>query len=92
MLPSFSFPIPLTTFLFISLQILGKCEFLNPGGSVKDRVAVQIIQEVKQLLSHLLLFTVFHTIIRIAFSVMECQLFIHSQSDIHIHVPPIQSL
>ncbi|KHN23847.1 Cysteine synthase 2 [Glycine soja] len=26
-------------------QILGKCEFLNPGGSVKDRVAVQIIQE-----------------------------------------------
>ncbi|KAK7371918.1 hypothetical protein VNO80_05285 [Phaseolus coccineus] len=26
-------------------QILGKCEFLNPGGSVKDRVALQIIQE-----------------------------------------------
>ncbi|KAL5101149.1 hypothetical protein RYX36_005476, partial [Vicia faba] len=25
--------------------ILGKCEFLNPGGSVKDRVAVQIIEE-----------------------------------------------
>lgn len=28
------------------LQILGKAEFLNPGGSVKDRVAVKIIQEV----------------------------------------------
>ncbi|KAH1062817.1 hypothetical protein GYH30_005657 [Glycine max] len=26
-------------------QILGKCEFLNPGGSVNDRVAVHIIQE-----------------------------------------------
>lgn len=26
-------------------QILGKCELLNPGGSVKDRVALQIIQE-----------------------------------------------
>lgn len=28
------------------MQILGKCEFLNPGGSVKDRVAAQIVQEV----------------------------------------------
>lgn len=27
------------------LQILGKAEFLNPGGSVKDRVALQIIEE-----------------------------------------------
>ncbi|GLT40223.1 hypothetical protein SLA2020_143740 [Shorea laevis] len=26
-------------------EILGKCEFLNPGGSVKDRVVVQIIKE-----------------------------------------------
>ncbi|KAK2967277.1 hypothetical protein RJ640_004843 [Escallonia rubra] len=26
-------------------EILGKAEFLNPGGSVKDRVAVKIIQE-----------------------------------------------
>ncbi|KAJ7963630.1 Cysteine synthase [Quillaja saponaria] len=26
-------------------EILGKCEFLNPGGSVKDRVAVNIIEE-----------------------------------------------
>ncbi|KAG5053454.1 hypothetical protein JHK87_005652 [Glycine soja] len=26
-------------------MILGKCEFLNPGGSVNDRVAVHIIQE-----------------------------------------------
>ena len=28
------------------LQILGKAEFLNPGGSVKDRVALRIIDEV----------------------------------------------
>ncbi|KAM3743987.1 hypothetical protein ACB098_06G017700 [Castanea mollissima] len=26
-------------------EILGKCEFMNPGGSVKDRVAVKIIEE-----------------------------------------------
>ena len=26
-------------------QILAKCEFLNPGGSVKDRVALQIVTE-----------------------------------------------
>ena len=26
-------------------QILGKAEFLNPGGSVKDRVALRIIDE-----------------------------------------------
>ncbi|TQD94358.1 hypothetical protein C1H46_020044 [Malus baccata] len=26
-------------------EILGKCDFLNPGGSVKDRVAVKIIEE-----------------------------------------------
>jgi len=31
---------------FLGLQILGKAEFLNPGGSVKDRVAVKIIEEV----------------------------------------------
>lgn len=30
----------------VFLQILGKAEFLNPGGSVKDRVAVKIIEEV----------------------------------------------
>ncbi|GKD87101.1 cysteine synthase 2 [Tanacetum coccineum] len=27
-------------------EILAKAEFLNPGGSVKDRVAVKIIEEV----------------------------------------------
>lgn len=27
------------------MQILGKAEFLNPGGSVKDRVALRIVQE-----------------------------------------------
>ncbi|KAG4203793.1 hypothetical protein ERO13_A04G006300v2 [Gossypium hirsutum] len=26
-------------------EILGKCEFLNPGGSVKDRVALKVIEE-----------------------------------------------
>lgn len=31
---------------FVVFQILGKAEFLNPGGSVKDRVAVKIIEEV----------------------------------------------
>lgn len=29
----------------VAEQILGKAEFLNPGGSVKDRVALAIIQE-----------------------------------------------
>lgn len=32
-------------------EILGKSEFLNPGGSVKDRVAVKIIQEVRKCTS-----------------------------------------
>lgn len=27
------------------MQILAKAEFMNPGGSVKDRVALEIIQE-----------------------------------------------
>lgn len=27
------------------LQILAKAEMLNPGGSVKDRVALQIVKE-----------------------------------------------
>ena len=27
------------------LQILAKAEMLNPGGSVKDRVALQVVQE-----------------------------------------------
>lgn len=31
---------------FAGFQILAKAEFLNPGGSVKDRVAVKIIEEV----------------------------------------------
>lgn len=32
----------------VVFQILGKAEFLNPGGSVKDRVAVKIIEEVNE--------------------------------------------
>ena len=30
------------------MQILAKAEFLNPGGSVKDRVALEIVQEAFQ--------------------------------------------
>ena len=30
---------------WLLLQILAKAEFLNPGGSVKDRVALEVIQE-----------------------------------------------
>ena len=26
-------------------EILGKCEFMNPGGSVKDRAALAIVQD-----------------------------------------------
>ncbi|XP_048335047.2 cysteine synthase 2 isoform X2 [Ziziphus jujuba] len=37
--------IDLSIFFTGFAQILGKCEFLNPGGSVKDRVAVKIIEE-----------------------------------------------
>lgn len=36
---------------FCVAKILGKAEFLNPGGSVKDRVAVKIIEEVSVTLA-----------------------------------------
>lgn len=29
----------------LGVDILGKCEFLNPGGSVKDRVALRMIED-----------------------------------------------
>jgi cystathionine beta-synthase/cysteine synthase A len=29
-------------------EIYGKCEFLNPGGSVKDRIAVKMVEEAEQ--------------------------------------------
>ncbi len=29
----------------VALQIVAKAEFLNPGGSVKDRVALHIIRD-----------------------------------------------
>ena len=29
-------------------EILGKCEFLNPGGSVKDRAALAIITDAEE--------------------------------------------
>ncbi|MCX7901508.1 MAG: pyridoxal-phosphate dependent enzyme, partial [Burkholderiaceae bacterium] len=29
-------------------EILGKAEFLNPGGSVKDRAALYILQDAQQ--------------------------------------------
>ncbi|KAH8929366.1 tryptophan synthase beta subunit-like PLP-dependent enzyme [Atractiella rhizophila] len=30
--------------LFPGVRIFGKCEFLNPGGSIKDRVALRVLQ------------------------------------------------
>jgi hypothetical protein len=38
--------------LAVVVQILGKAEFLNPGGSVKDRVALRIVQEALVRLQH----------------------------------------
>lgn len=35
--------------LFWLRQIYGKAEFLNPGGSVKDRVAAKIVEEVSNI-------------------------------------------
>jgi len=32
----------------LGVEILGKAEFLNPGGSVKDRVALRIIDDAEQ--------------------------------------------
>ncbi|KAG8961789.1 hypothetical protein FRC03_004946 [Tulasnella sp. 419] len=32
----------------LGVEILGKAEFLNPGGSVKDRVALQVINDAEQ--------------------------------------------
>lgn len=29
----------------LGVDVLGKCEFLNPGGSVKDRVALKVIED-----------------------------------------------
>lgn len=45
-------------------QILAKAEFLNPGGSVKDRVAVKIIQEVS--CSYVPLFFIFTLLVESA--------------------------
>ncbi|KAF8813895.1 PALP-domain-containing protein [Phlegmacium glaucopus] len=33
----------------LGIEILGKAEFLNPGGSVKDRVALQMINDAERL-------------------------------------------
>ena len=32
----------------LKVPVLAKCEHLNPGGSVKDRIAVAIIQDAEQ--------------------------------------------
>ena len=32
----------------LSCEIYGKCEFLNPGGSVKDRIAVKMIEDAEK--------------------------------------------
>jgi len=29
-------------------ELLGKCEFLNPGGSVKDRIGVRMIVDAER--------------------------------------------
>ncbi|MFO0893284.1 MAG: cysteine synthase family protein [Isosphaeraceae bacterium] len=32
----------------LAVPVLGKCEFLNPGGSVKDRIALAIVEEAER--------------------------------------------
>src|SRR5882672_1626790 len=32
----------------LACELYGKCEFLNPGGSVKDRIAVKMIEEAEK--------------------------------------------
>lgn len=32
----------------LSCELYGKCEFLNPGGSVKDRIAINMIEEAEK--------------------------------------------
>src|SRR5258708_6051884 len=32
----------------LACELYGKCEFLNPGGSVKDRIAVQMIEKAEK--------------------------------------------
>ncbi|MFQ6607700.1 MAG: cystathionine beta-synthase [Fidelibacterota bacterium] len=32
----------------LDCQLFGKCEFMNPGGSVKDRIAVRMIEEAEE--------------------------------------------
>lgn len=32
----------------LSCKLYGKCEFLNPGGSVKDRIAIKMIEEAEK--------------------------------------------
>src|SRR4029078_11443881 len=32
----------------LACELYGKCEFLNPGGSVKDRIAVQMIEHAEK--------------------------------------------
>ena len=32
----------------VECEILGKCEFLNPGGSTKDRIALRMIQDAEK--------------------------------------------
>ena len=32
----------------LPVPVLGKCEFLNPGGSVKDRIALAIVDDAER--------------------------------------------
>ena len=51
---NYTHKLTLLFWIVLVVQILGKCEFLNPGGSVKDRVAVKIIEEVNSIRSGML--------------------------------------
>lgn len=35
-------------FVSSSCGIVAKCEFMNPGGSIKDRIAVRMIEEAEK--------------------------------------------
>jgi len=32
----------------LACELYGKCEFLNPGGSVKDRIAINMVEEAER--------------------------------------------
>ena len=40
---------PLIPIEFAGLTVWGKCEFMNPGGSVKDRMATYILNNAEKI-------------------------------------------